>query len=214
MNEVAVRNLAVGGWGDTAWREITSRTNSTTVGFSSVPTWLVGQRIRTCRRYYRDSSHTDSGIKYIHGDALIDVKSDDFSPSSGFSLIAEGDIAIRGGNAVSMTVRSGTTIEPSLATKDGDILSSDQPDGNNDNQRLRNRYFEGMIYSENGDVSFNYLNSANSTLGNNVILDGEVNMQISNGRRGGGRGWRRRWRQSVSSGGFDFEPVIIQWQEQ
>jgi Tfp pilus assembly protein PilX len=220
VNEVAVRNLRIGGWDDSAWRQVASRTNTTsvTLGSPALSSWMVGDRIRTCRRYYQSPSWWDSGIKYIQGDALIDVRTNDFSTSNGFYLIAEGDIAIRGAGTVSMTGQSGTTGEPSLATKDGDIISPDVPDGHNDNQRLRNRNFEGIIYSENGDVSFNYLNSNNATLGNNVILDGEVNIQSQGHGRWGGRGWRgwwRRWRrQASSSGGFDLEPVVIQWQEQ
>jgi Tfp pilus assembly protein PilX len=222
VNEVAARNLRIGGWTDAAWREITSRTNTTTVTLAnpalSSSNWMVGDTIRTCRRYYQTPSWWDNGIKYIRGDVLIDVRTDDFRPSNGFYLISEGDIAIRGTQTVSMTGQSGTTVEPSLATRDGDIISPDLPDGNNENQRIRNRNFDGIIYSENGDVNFNYLISSNATLGNNIILDGEVNLRNQGQGRWGGRGWRgwwRRWRRQLgTSGGFDLEPVIIQWQEQ
>ncbi|MCX5708709.1 MAG: hypothetical protein NTY14_07080, partial [Candidatus Omnitrophica bacterium] len=96
--------------------------------------------------------------------------------------------------------------------------SPDLPDGNNENQRRNNRNFDGIIYSENGNVSFNYLNSDNATMGNNITLDGQVRIRLQQRGRWGGRGWRgwwRRWRSQLgSSGGFDLEPVIIQWQEQ
>jgi Tfp pilus assembly protein PilV len=212
-HEVAVRNLWIGGWGDDSWREITNRRNTTTVTLAAtVPTWVVGQRIRTCRRYYQDPSGSDRGIHYIRGDTLIDVRNIDFTPSGGFYLISEGDIAIRGTGDVSMRGQSGTTMEPSLATKDGNIISPDVPQHHNSNQIDTSRNFEGIIYSENGDVSFNYLNTANSTLGNNVILKGEVHISMQG--RGRGR-WRRWWRRRIGgSGGFDFEPVVIQWKEQ
>ena len=215
--EVAVRNLAIAGWGDDAWREIYTRTNTTTVTLATpaLPSsWMIGERIRTCRRY--DNEPSNGGIKYIHGDVLIDVRTNGFTPSSGVNLIAEGDIVIRGSGAVSMTDQSGVNVEPRLATQDGNIFSPDLPDGNNANQRRRNRNFDGIIYSENGDVTFNCLSINNATMGNNVFLSGDVQIQ-NQGRRGGWgwRGWWRRWRrQSAPSGGFDFEPVIIQWQEQ
>jgi Tfp pilus assembly protein PilX len=224
--EVAVRNLFIGGWDEITWREIDTRINSTSVSLvnSAPSSWLVGERIRTCRRFDREPSN--GGIKYIHGDALIDVRAGDFRPDNGVNLIAEGDIVIKGGGTVSMTGQTGTTAEPCLATQNGNILSPDLPDGNNANQHLRNRNFAGIIYTENGDVRFNCLNTNNATLGNNIILEGDVNIQNQTqgrwgwGRGGGGgwrgwRGWWRRWgRQASASGGFDLEPVIIQWKEQ
>jgi hypothetical protein len=230
VNETAVRNLRIGGWSDASWRRIARRNNLTGVrlGTPSVTSsnWTIGDTIRTCRRFYQSlGGGQDRGIKYIRGDTLIDVKTNDFQSNRGLSIIAEGDIAIRGTEPVSLIGRwgTGTTDEPSLATQNGDIISPDVPavpgGGNIEEKRMNNRYFGGFIYSENGDVRFNYLrNDYNGTFGNNIILSGRVQLQKQGSRWGWWRwGWWRRWWRRWHrnpSGGFDFEPVIIQWQEQ
>ncbi|MDD5348118.1 MAG: hypothetical protein PHT59_05865, partial [Candidatus Omnitrophica bacterium] len=193
-DDAAVRNLRIGGWGDGSWSEIVDLVNTTTVRLDDDTTsgWLVGDRIRTVKRYY-ETPWEWCGIKYIKGDVLIDVREDDFEPWSGFYIIAEGDIAIRGTHAVQMPGQCWTDREePNLATKNGNIYSPDTPEGSQ-NQRADKRAFRGMIFSENGDVVFNYLsNTYNGTVcGNNVILSGQV--FLSNETFGGWWGGWGRW---------------------
>ena len=71
--------------------------------------------------------------------------------------------------------------------------------GDSENTLRSRRRFEGLIYSQNGEVSFNYLDGT-LIYGNQVTLDGTVRIRYQSNR--------------VSSSGFIFKPSTLTWKEE
>ena len=149
-------------------------------------------------------------------DMLIDVRDPPLGPGdlNGFlnnHFICEGNIVIKGDNGLRMRFNPPTTIYPMLATKYGNIISLDQPDDNSEANRANQRQIAGLIYSEFGEVRFNYLRNPsqgggganyrrNLVYGKQITLDGRI---------------RLRYGPAVSpSGGFVFKPSLLDWDEE
>lgn len=173
-----VRNISGSrGWNSADWRIISSRISSKKI---SVPNnsldWAVNDIIQIGRRYTKNDTNGDLKNKtlwYIQGDVLFDVTADKIDIKK-TAIIAEGDIVIKGAKEIKVSEKP--DIYPSLATQIGNILSEDTPEGDNDAQRRQNRSFGSLIYTQNGEVKFNYLD-AESVMGNKVTFSGEVKLK-------------------------------------
>ena len=185
--------------------------------------WTPGTDIKLARRI--DSDSLADGLYYTGrteevggsaADMLIDVRDPPLGPGNlnGFlnnHFICEGNIVIKGDNRLRMRFNPPTTIYPMLATKYGNIISLDQPAGSNEANRAGQRQIAGLIYSEFGEVNFNYLRypsgggggasyRRNLIYGKQVTLDGRI---------------RLRYGPAVSpSGGFVFKPSLLDWDEE
>jgi hypothetical protein len=79
-------------------------------------------------------------------------------------VIVEGDSVIRGEDDIYFS--KWPEIYPNLATKNGNIYSPDRPWS-----REGGRNFDDIIFSQNGDIEFNYLD-VKAVYGKNVKLSG------------------------------------------
>ena len=161
--------------------------------------------IKLVRRFYQDAVSQRWYIgRQIAGeetaDALIDLSSSNIDLTQ-TSIVSEGDIVINGGRRLRMRFFGlpFLTRYPNLATQNGNIFSTDQPNGGNENSRRDQRRFEGLLYSQNGEVNFNYLDGT-MVYGNQITLDGTVRIRYQSNR--------------VSSSGFVFEPTTLKWKEE
>jgi hypothetical protein len=173
-NVTAARNLDIAGWPDTdTWRIITQRVNNQIVELESNAGWSVGERIRIVKLF--SGNNNNQGLWYIKGDVVIDARTDN-ARFKKTSLVAEGDIAIKGSERLSMDAYVEPSVLrtfPNLATENGNIYSPDSPDAGSNGRRFR-----GLIYTENGDVLFNYINGT-AIMGDNVTLEGLVELNYA-----------------------------------
>ncbi len=210
LNE-AVRNFTHGNWNSADWgviRSIFTTSNSTTItvkldDVTSNP-WTAGNWLGEVKRY-RDNV-IGQYLWYIMADVLFDVRDrQDWEPGSidgniifrRTGLIAEGDIVIKGPNRIHFTERP--FLYPNLATQNGNIISPDTPAGGSETAREGNRDFDDIIYTENGELNFNYLD-AKAAYGNNVIFDGRVRLNYD--------------RDLIRLTGFTWGLSNIKWREQ
>jgi hypothetical protein len=190
-----IRDLSRGTWGYTDWGVIQSishpavnNTSVTVLMNNSVtaPTWLMNDWICPVRRFtYADA---DRGILdnndnqhprllYIESDVLFDVR--DTANNRDINVdrtgvVVEGDVTIRGTNGVSFTERP--YAYPNLATKNGNIYSPDVPAANRDSDKTDMRNFDDIIFTQNGNIVFNYLDTK-AIYGNNITLSGLVRIR-------------------------------------
>lgn len=147
--------------------------------------WYIGRKVITAN----DNDKADTLI-YLANDITL----------SNFSIVTEGDTVIKGANRIRMRFTGNPPVRyPELATQDGNILSLDTPSGANENNRRDQRRFEGLIYSQNGLVTFDYLRGT-MVYGKKVTFNGTIRVDYSSG--------------NISSGGFIFEPAILTWKEE
>lgn len=211
MANQAVRNTSQGGWIDSDWAVIVSTANigpcddcRANLDRNIDNSW-DGDNIKLVRRFYQNAALQRWYIgRQISGgetaDALIDLSSNNIDLTQ-TSIVSEGDIVINGGRRLRMRFFGGPLLTryPNLATQNGNILSTDQPNGGNENSRRDQRQFNGLIYSQNGEVNFNYLDGR-LVYGKQVTLDGTTRIRYTNGR--------------ITSGGFVFEPSTLIWKEE
>ncbi len=175
-------------WAYRNWGFITSRSSSSrvTVEFDSTANirgasniWQVNDVI-TIGKYF-DNDHTSERIWYIVGDAMFDCRGNnlDFDRTS---VVAEGDLVIRGSGDIFMRAyritQIGRETYPNLGTQNGNIYSP-EPDASepgSETSKRNSRDFDGLIYSENGSVFFNYINGLAITA-SNVTLDGLIRLR-------------------------------------
>ena len=186
--------------------------------------------IKIVKRFYDNSNGNDYSDErwYIGGEiadppgisaeTIIDTRGGEVRLRDA-SLVSEGDIVIKGGERIQMQFSGGgpgTIRYPVLATKSGNIISgvtidgviinSDTPNEDNENARMNQRRVSGLIYSETGNVSFNYLvptspgPTGNLVYGNRVTLDGRVRIVYDSS--------------VFNSGGFVFSPGATTWDEE
>jgi hypothetical protein len=204
----AIRNLSRGTWAYTDWGVIqaishpqASTTNVTVLMDNSVTVsaWQLNNWICPVRRFnYVDA---DRGILdnndnqhprllYIESDVLFDVR--DTANNRDIKVdrtgvVIEGDVTIRGTNGVSFTERP--YAYPNLATKNGNVYSPDVPLGNRDSDKTDMRNFDDIIFTQNGNIVFNYLDTK-AIYGNNITLSGLVRIRYdSDLERLGGYGF-------------------------
>lgn len=208
-------------WDNNNWAVIDAYTNGTRVTLNRDvgETW-DNDTVRLVLRFYNKSGGTDySSARFYAGrqaaetsgepaDILIDLN-DNSVEFDNSSLISEGDIVIKGPKGLKMSFSPSGLIYPPLATQNGDILSFDLPEGNNENARTNNRRISGLIYSEFGQVYLHYLNfspgtstwrQSNLVYGQQIILDGEIHLRYNSA--------------VVPTSGFIFKPAILNWKEE
>jgi hypothetical protein len=205
----AVRDFSKGTWNYTDWgvisalSSVNNKTNVTISMDTSVTskTWQAGDWIGVVRRF--TSADAQSGglldqknLLYIESDVLFDARSTDIDTSR-TGIVVEGDAAIRGPRRIHLEKRP--LLYPNLATKNGAIYSPDLPAGNNRNQRLDNRNFDDVIFSENGDILFNYVDCM-AMYGRNITLSGVFNIRYDS--------------QLTRIGGYGFGVSSYDWKEQ
>ncbi len=183
----AVKDFSRGLWNYTDWGVINASTranNQTRVQIlmdSSVqadPGWAVGDWIGYVRRFTEaDAPEWGNGllrnhyVLYVESDALFDTRPGDIDTRR-TGVVCEGDAVIKGPNRIRMEKRP--LLYPNLATENGNIYS-DAPSGNA-NQRIGKRIFDDIIFTENGDIDFNYVD-CQAMYGANVTLSGIFRMQ-------------------------------------
>ncbi|MDD5079294.1 MAG: hypothetical protein PHH68_03095 [Candidatus Omnitrophica bacterium] len=217
-----LRNVTSGTWDDTNWAVISSVDTANgawakldrNVAGNSWKNDTVRVVKRICEtdadRYRRIGGtnyycYTNRGIIYIKsngmakGDVLIDLSNYNLYFDRTY-IVAEGDIAIKGGNAINMltNTRSGAASPPNLATKTGDIIS-DPPTSGSGRQKSRARSFNGLVYTQTGDAQFDYF-YGNAIMANNLKFYHTITVNYSASR--------------ADPPYFVIEPVVLTWQEQ
>ena len=209
----AVRRLVygaagtIGSWEPTDWGVITDVSNNgKTVyvenpEFGGLPAgdprrwdsstcWLNPARLA-------DGNVTGEQLWYIKGDLIVDVR-DNAVNFNTTGVVVEGDVVIKGDHTAFFS--KFPLAYPNMATKNGNIISDDLPGGGSVANRLGRRNFDDFVYSENGDVSFNYLDSK-GIYGQNIYLRGAVRIAYDTS--------------AVSTmTGFTFSLGGIKWKEQ
>ncbi len=169
-------------WANRNWGYISSRINNNvaevtfldgTVNMFGSDVWTTSNQVEMGRRFTGNINNND--IWYIKGDVVLDAITDDVNLDD-TSVVSEGDIVIKG--ATSNTVESNIDAGdyPSLATNDGNIFSDDEPSGGSQASKRNKRQFAGLIYTQNGDVSFNYIRGT-ALMGENVTLKGSIDLR-------------------------------------
>ena len=133
---------------------------------TSSPNWQTNDLLGVAKRF--EGNNNNQGLWYIKGDVLIDSRNSN-ARFKKTSLVAEGDIGIKGSRDLSMDAYVEPSILrtfPNLASKFGNILSPDSG----------KRRFRGLIYTEYGDVLFNDIDGI-AIIGNNVTLEGNVELE-------------------------------------
>src|SRR3989338_7673759 len=213
-------------WGDAHWRIITN-----------IPGGFIGRRaivspainddwdndlFELVMRFYDQSppptdystTRVYAGREEVLGgetaDMLIDLN-DGAVRFVNSSLISEGDTIIKGpgDNELRMSYTAGGTIYPMLATKNGNILSFDAHGAGSETNRVDRRRIAGLIYSEFGQVYFNYLRyptsgpgsrRRNLIYGKKITLDGRILLRYGPAVR--------------PSGDFVVKPSLRDWNEE
>jgi hypothetical protein len=146
--------------------------------------WQVNDWLGEVRRYRNNVSN--QYLWYIMADVLFDLRNrQSWEPGSidgnirfrQTGLVSEGDITIKGPNEIRFSERP--FAYPNLATKNGDLTSPDLPAGGSENARRGQRDFDDIVYTENGNLFFNYLD-AKAAYGNNVTFDGQIRLNYDN----------------------------------
>ncbi|MCU0651191.1 MAG: pilus assembly PilX N-terminal domain-containing protein [Candidatus Omnitrophica bacterium] len=176
-----IRNYSKGTWNYTDWGVISSRTSANNITNVTVQmdtsvssgTWQLNDLIGFVRRL----SHVDTNngglldnkqLLYVESDVLFDVRDDEMDTDR-TGIVAEGDAVIRGTDMLLLEKRP--LLYPNIATKYGNIYSPDLPAGNNRNQRLDNRRFDDILFSEFGNIQFNYVDCM-AMYASNITLSG------------------------------------------
>ncbi|HQJ16150.1 MAG TPA: hypothetical protein PLJ26_06670 [Candidatus Omnitrophota bacterium] len=187
----AVRNFSRGGWNYTDWGEVVASSSANNVTSVKIlmdgsvqsepsPPWRVGDWVGFVRRLTEDDCEWRSNgllfnhnVLYVQSDVLFDTRPGNINTHR-TGVVCEGDAVIRGVNGI--TLEKKPLLYPNLATKYGNIYSPDTPSGNNYNQRLSKRNFDDIIFTEYGDIYFNYVDCM-AMYGSNVTLAGVFQMR-------------------------------------
>ncbi len=163
--------------------------------------------VRVAKRF--NGNINNQKLWYIEGsDIIVDVRNaaqggpDIQASLNHTSLIAEKDILISGSKGLSMLTYVDTSSNetfPNIATQTGNIYSNFTPEGSTESQKSSNRSFDGLIYTNTGNISFNYANGI-AMMGYNVTLDGLIKLEYE-GRY-------------IDTGGFGGTLSKVTWQEQ
>jgi hypothetical protein len=172
----AVRNLDDGTWNNSNWAVIEKVENQ---GREAELDRTIGDdwdkdKVRIVKRF--SGNHNNEGLWYIEGsDAIIDSR-DAKTNLNHTSIVAEGDIVQKGTMDVAMkthVVPATHETFPNVATEYGNIYLTSVPD-----RGEKGRTFDGLIYTENGDVHINFIDGI-AIMGTNVYLDGVVKLKYS-----------------------------------
>ena len=182
MRDEFIRNVTVGGWNDDSLEEISNvpmpqngrRARVSDINGDGVCSprvgneWCVGDTIELVKRFEGNSNSKETW--YVDGDAVFDAMAGSVSFSRK-CIVVVGDTRVLGPNSVSLSADvSGTTTLPILATKVGDIISTETPNGATEFAKRDNRDFDGLIYSESGSIEMHYLNGI-AVYGEDVKLE-------------------------------------------
>ena len=143
---------------------------------NAADTWFENEDIEIVNRFTSTDNDTLTQHNwYMAGGALFDSTVKAISQIKK-SFVAENDIGLAGNNTINLNVDSSANHPaPILATQSGDIYST-RPSSNSSSSRT----ISGLVFTQSGNVTFNYLSSANSSgqgmaiIGNNVFLNGTV----------------------------------------
>lgn len=179
-------------WDDNNWAVITQVTSGGRVAVldKTIGNDWDGDIIHIAKRL---THNVMSENLYINGDIVFDVRSGKCD-LHWTSVIAEGDMVVKGDDMFRVRVHSARDKYPNLGTKIGNILSLDTPAGGN----IKYRECRGLIYTEFGDVRWNYLDGV-AVMGANVELDGLIKLEYD-----------PRW---IDPYGFALSVSSIVWQE-
>jgi hypothetical protein len=112
---------------------------------------------------------------YLAGGMVIDATSDNVNLYKK-SFVAENDIGLVGWDKAINLQANITQPKPLLASNNGDIYSTTPSNGSNSAATAQRRNLQGMVYTQNGTVTFDYLWAANGAAisGYNVYLSDYV----------------------------------------
>jgi len=200
-----MRNFTHGTWDYTNWGIIQNVSHpgvTTTLviqfdnSVNNDPGW-PGDWIGEVKWFERNHNNE---IWYLKGDMLYDLRSRDANCNTS-SFIAEGDIALMGGNTINITAHVKTSSNatlPNLASKNGNIYSRG-------GLAWFRRIFQGLVYTESGNVDFDNINGT-SVYGYNVTLSGWVNLNYNTPFL--------KWSKYVDKDAFFSTFSSFSWQEQ
>lgn len=233
-HEVIVRRTDVAQadrWNANNWAVITEVSNAGGISRAevspSVGGWPNNVPIKLVKRFYQTLNPPQQGMWYIGSqegcngpaaETFIDVRTNKPKQGSGQDgvtlsntyIISEGDIVIQGDNQIEIRFTGGTPRYPTLATKSGNIISTDALSGT-ESQRIQKRQIAGLIYSEAGEVTLNYLqppqtgaqaDRGNLVYGRRITLDGQIDIHYKPNLV------------TYDNGSFIFAPGVLSWQEQ
>ena len=110
---------------------------------------IIEVTIKLARRFYQNSAlqRWYVGGQGETADALIDLRNDnDIDFDGGFSIVAEGDIVIKGTGRIRMRFNGlppSAIRYPNLATQDGRVFSTDPPSGGSEMPSATSANFKG-----------------------------------------------------------------------
>ena len=170
--------------------------------------WQNNQQVTIGKRFYhKDQKFAIPNLWYIKGDVLFDLRdgNDQLKNIDKTGFIVEGDTTIRGDGSIDIASKIGNTNYPNIATKHGNIFSPDtpSPSPNTENKKRDARHFDGLLYTQFGDIYFNYLDSL-AVGGSRVYLDGLVLLRFEPGPG----------KAKVDPWGFEEGLLVTSWQEE
>ncbi|MDD5775357.1 MAG: hypothetical protein PHS64_05405, partial [Candidatus Omnitrophica bacterium] len=185
----AIRNFSKGVWEYPAWGVITTLSHPTATTTRVIvemdpsvtsKTWQLDDWIGMVRRFTEDDCEWWSNgvlfnhnITYVESDVLFDTRPGNINTRR-TGVVCEGDAVIRGVNGLTLEKRP--LLYPNLATKYGNIYSPDRPSGSNNNQRIAKRNFDDIVFTQYGDIYFNFVDCM-AMYGGNVTLAGVFQMR-------------------------------------
>ena len=149
------------------------------------------------------NNYNNQKVWYTQGNMRIDLT----SGNSNFlktSLVAEGDVEIIGTGALVMrahVAESANENFPNIATENGSLISADTPSGFTESQKRDRRDFDGLLYSKNAIVEFNYIKGI-AIIASYVFLDGYCTIE-----------WEDDYIE-IPMVGFVSGVSVLRWQEE
>ncbi|MCP4652173.1 MAG: hypothetical protein GY858_02160 [Candidatus Omnitrophica bacterium] len=207
MNGMVIKDYSLNDdWSDDEWARITG------VGFggrrarinnNEADLWHSNHDVGIAMRVSANNSANQNW--YVGGGVLIDVSGGSLSLTNK-SICAEKDIAIIGDDSLTLTASSASP-RALLATKGGNIFSGPPSTSFFPLLTAQKRIFAGVVYSENGDVTFDYLFGENFGAGQRGVAIAGHNVYLQNGI------FATYTDPYVSSDGFVLGATGLSWKE-
>jgi hypothetical protein len=166
---------------------------------SADPGWQVNDWVSEVKGF---SGSTNNEVWFIRGDMLYNLRGGGANCNQS-SFTAEGDIGLMGEGGINIKAHvqnSSNPTLPNLASKNGSIYSDSF-------YVPLTRVFQGIVYTYNGDVTFDSINGT-SVFGYNVTFSGFVNLNFNCPIS------LFRWDKYVSGEGFYEGQSSFSWSEE
>ncbi len=196
------RNARQKTWNYRDWGEITSvsTTSSTTTirveldsSVASAPGWQANDWIGEAKRF---AGNNNNQVWFIKSDMLFDLRSSNANCNES-TFFAEGDVGLVGAQSLTVKARnkmSANPTLPNLSSVNGSIYSYS-------NMTAGCRVFQGVVYSYNGDLTFDSINGT-SLFAYNATFTGYLNLNFVD------------WSKYVDDDGFYAGASSFLWSEE